>query len=106
MAGADDAESKVTKDKLQQVLRDFELNDDVDKVVLMRISCQAFVLFFPRHSLTCIRIAYVCAGLAAGSKRDIRLKPECMLQVLGTSGRPSVNDLTLQDLTEVLTHQG
>lgn len=28
----EDAESKVTKDKLQQVLRDFELNDDVDQV--------------------------------------------------------------------------
>lgn len=28
----ENAESKVTKDKLQQVLRDFELNDDVDKV--------------------------------------------------------------------------
>lgn len=29
----ENAESKVTKDKLQQVLRDFELNDDVDKVL-------------------------------------------------------------------------
>jgi hypothetical protein len=34
---AEDAESKVTKDKLQQVLRDFELNDDVDKVILSRV---------------------------------------------------------------------
>jgi hypothetical protein len=45
----------------------------------------------------------MCAGAV---KKAIRLKPECIYQVLGTSGRPSVNDLTLQDLTEVLTHQG
>ena len=28
----DDAESKVTKEKLQEVLREFELDDDVNKV--------------------------------------------------------------------------
>mmetsp|Transcript_60024 Transcript_60024/g.97240 ORF Transcript_60024/g.97240 Transcript_60024/m.97240 type:complete len:166 (+) Transcript_60024:40-537(+) len=52
----EDASSKVSKDKLQQVLREFELNDNVD-------------------------------------------------MVLGTASKPILTDVTLQDLTDVLTHK-
>ena len=89
----DDAESKVTKEKLQEVLREFELDDDVNKVY----ACTRL----------CVHPTCVCFWLEDSSPNPRHVRFMCIraIQVLGTPDRRNVDDLTLAGLTEVLMHK-